>query len=364
MRNILTRSLKTLNDLSGYLKVIEKTNTLATYKPVVNDSPAVHTLTAEVSGLLRSLRTKKVFEYNSVIVTIYGALESFIEGSILAYLEILNRVVPSYKKLPAVLIENHFDFSAQLIKNLTKAKYATKIKKESIIINLNSCIVDINYKLNNHAYIDHSANFRHDAVVTILKHIGISDLTGKLLNCELFSNFLKTKHQSSTALNLRGEKVFFPLDELAQRRNDVAHGVASEIVDRGYLQEFIEYVEAYVRAVNWVLQQELYDLLCKHAAVLRIDDIKKIYQKHIVCFGHPAGTLSIGDVIIGKSASSNPELKLSQVRDLQIKKTSYPTLNWTVPTDMCMALDTGVDVKDNYTFFLIDNKLSSLLTRI
>ena len=57
---------------------------------------------------LRQRRNQRRFEYNSVIVSLYGGFEQFVETLIEFYISDLNMIVPKYEKLPESITKNHY----------------------------------------------------------------------------------------------------------------------------------------------------------------------------------------------------------------------------------------------------------------
>jgi hypothetical protein len=361
MHVTLTQSLGAINDLFDYLESIEQTNALIQYTPIPTDSPTLNLLSGNINNILTRFRSKKVFEYNSVIISAYGILENFLENVVLQYLDVLTALCHSYKSLPTEIIDNHFDLSAQLIKNLDKPKYAGKISKEIIITNLHSCIINKKYKINSLAYIHHTSNFRHDTVVTLMKQIGVKDLTNKLLNCNLFTSHIQSRYQTKNLAALRSEKIFSILDELAQRRNDVSHGVNGNIISRAYQQDFLEYIKAYIQSIYFILKQELYLIAQSHLSKIKIIDIKHCFKKHIICFGHAQGTLAIGDAVMVQPNVSYPERRLSTVNRIQVCRNDYDIIDWDKQVDICMELDKLVNVTTQYQFHTITPEAHKVL---
>lgn len=365
MQVVLNQALGSIRDLFDYLESIEQTDALIQYTPTPIDTPDLHRLSSNINNLLVKFRTKKVFEYNAVIISTYGILENFMESIIIYYLDAVNALFSSYQKLPRTILENHFDLSAQLMRNSDKPKYADKVDKETIITNLHSCIANSkSYKLNSYAYIHHTSNFRHDTVSNLLKQVGINDLSNKMLNCNSFDTYLQKRYQTKNTASISSDKVFSLLDDLAQRRNDVSHGVNNGIVDRTYQHDYIDYIKAYIQGIYHILSQELYSLIQGHLTRISISDIKHCFKKHIICFGHTEGTLEVGALILAKSNDTFPEYKVSTVRRIEVQRNVYDEINWDKPVNICMELDNFINVNVNYTFYTIKQRAKNIFKLI
>lgn len=113
----------------------------------------------------QSFSNKQIFEYNTIIISMYGYFEAFIEELIKAYISNLSETVSDFKKMPLKIQENHSALSAILIQNLTLPKYQNITTADKIIINAHSCVVgNGNYSINLDAYTYHTSNFRQGSI--------------------------------------------------------------------------------------------------------------------------------------------------------------------------------------------------------
>jgi hypothetical protein len=198
-------------------------------------------------------KENKVFIYNSIIVSLYGLLENFIENLIKEYIDYLSQSIPKYNDLPEQIKNNHYLLSADLINNLNLPKYKDKITKELIVSNLYSCsnCKGIkNYSINIEAFTQHNFNFRDQTINTFFSAVGVSNVTSLLLSFQQFKDYLDNE-------DIRSEEAFKLLNDLAERRNRVSHGTEeNDILNLEQLLRYVKYIENLAFSLNEVLANQ------------------------------------------------------------------------------------------------------------
>jgi uncharacterized protein YejL (UPF0352 family) len=110
----------------------------------------------------------------------------------MAYLDNVSSIIPSYDQLPDSIKIHHSVLSAQLIQNLEIPKYSDE-RIERIVNNLNACINSNRSQLNTIAYTDHKSNFRHNSIIEFFQRVGITALSSKIKSNKKFSFYLKER---------------------------------------------------------------------------------------------------------------------------------------------------------------------------
>ena len=83
---------------------------------------------------------RKKYDYNSIIVSLYGIVESFTETFFLEYLDSLERYIFKYECLDPSFREAHFQKTILLINKVIEGRHQKYdlLKKEIILENLNN----------------------------------------------------------------------------------------------------------------------------------------------------------------------------------------------------------------------------------
>jgi uncharacterized protein YutE (UPF0331/DUF86 family) len=302
MDAVLEKFLKELKDLECLIDFYETENELLkdfNVKPVSDEELII----SELSKKLKAFRLSKLqFNYNCVIISLYGSFESFIEDCLVSYIDELNKIVQTYNNLPDTVAQNHFALSLSLISKIDQPKYSGPLTKELIIKNLHTCINTIEkYELNKDAFAQHSANFRQQVIDDSFSQIGIKTISQKIIDNSDFRNY------SILHLGLNDEDTLLPsecfefLNNLAELRNRVAHGISSEIIRNDLLLDYVKFFKHYSHAITEILKTNiLYREIDEYG--VEFGPITDVFQSgKIICFMSNKVPLAKGDVIIGKS---------------------------------------------------------------
>src|SRR5262249_20353475 len=87
----------------------------------------------------RSKNNKLQYEYNTIIISLYGYLERYIEDLIAEHLVLVSTFVPGFHDLPDAVQQNHLDLSLELTRKAEFPRYAGTLRAEDIIAKLHAC---------------------------------------------------------------------------------------------------------------------------------------------------------------------------------------------------------------------------------
>ncbi|MCI5168538.1 MAG: hypothetical protein D3903_21200 [Candidatus Electrothrix sp. GM3_4] len=269
------------DNIRQYIKHISLTNKVG----VENRDSSVRSL-KEFTDHLHVFKTKKkIFEYKSIVISLYGVLESSICIWIQEHIKDIPSFVEDYNKLPGKLRENDFALSVNLITliNDNRSSKYDHLDKNSILTNLAHSINNpLKYSLNSDAFTPLSGNLKHSKIAEAFKAVDI-ELTAKLKSNKKFSEFLKSKYGSNIAN--KGNEMFAIIDDLVDRRNEIAHGDhVDNILNINEFEPILNFIEKYCEAVFSVIQakevQYEAEFLCR-----KLKNIKGVYKKGtVLCF--------------------------------------------------------------------------------
>ena len=90
------------------------------------------------------------------------------------------------------------------------------------------------------------------------------------------------------------------IDQLAERRNDVAHGVDSDILSNGILLDYIRFFQAFAETLFKVLHAEALPYIARYRATL-IGSAIEIINNHVVCISLSGVKAKVGDILIAET---------------------------------------------------------------
>lgn len=224
----------------------------------VRDYIAVNSRLIEEEGLNEELkkyiasRKKKEFDYKSLIISIYGILENYIETIVKLFLEELEKNIPDYNELDSKIRDNHFSFSLNLAAIISESKYLkySSLSKEDVVVNLNKCLAnEKGYKLNTEAFTIKSGNLKHVKVCELFNGVGID-----------LNNLLSQKE----AFNVNSENKFNKIDLVVQLRNEIAHGSVSDILSFSEIEPILNFIESYITEVFNIVDDVLINIVLSY----------------------------------------------------------------------------------------------------
>lgn len=174
--------------------------------------------------------------YASCIVSIYGAHERFVRDFCSDAAIVLARIYESYDKVPEKLRAWHERLSIERAKDILDGRTGDYAEFQLAVSNLHACL-DGSMSINGDVFSASSSNYRSHTVRDIVARLGVElplvnedPMLGAVLATEL-NGFYST--------------VFGVVDDLADRRNEIAHGSDFEILDLGTLGAILKAVYGY-----------------------------------------------------------------------------------------------------------------------
>lgn len=227
-----------------------------------------------------NLGKSKVYNYNSYIITLYGLFERYIENIVTKYLEDLCSTSEYYDQLPETLKQNNVQKTAQLIISLTLPKNKS-LNSKSVIDILNKNLSHKNPQININAFTQHSTNFRQSSINEFLKQIGITNLASEIRNVSPLRELLEVEFLDYK--NQKSDIVFSIINDLSDRRNDVAHGVENiSILHHSIMKEYIEYIETYSIAFYKYMYSNVLKFQYKNKSIA-VEKIGVIDNRILLC---------------------------------------------------------------------------------
>ncbi len=294
-----------INNIREYLIHIEMVNKLEKNTKNLNSKFIEH--------LHNFNREKKIFEYKSIIISLYGILENTISKWIEEHIQNVSDIVKDYDELEDNFKNNHFDLSIKLISLIIEKRHSKfeNINKNDILAKLNGVIqTSNNFELNSEAYIPLSGNLKHVKIVEAFKPLNID------LSILKHSKFMDDKLLISY------------MDDLVIRRNSIAHGVKEQIEDKlltvnefsSELEDIILALEEYMTRIFNIICEKENEYYFKHNNFIFVNETKEVFPKIKVCIINIKDIeLKIGDTILVEKDS-----KFSKVTIISIEQDNNP----------------------------------------
>jgi hypothetical protein len=226
--------------------------------------------------------------YITGAVLIYGALERFVDETLVATARVLNVLISKYDDLPKIVREAHLDLTVQVMRSLDQPRWS-ELTAADLSRRLADCLNGVgSYELNVDIFKERPGNYRHRQIRESFRRLGVgipeevvtpgidSVLDGKLSG----------KYARMSTL----------LDDLVERRNEAAHGLdIADVLDFKTLMAIVDAIEAYAYA----LRAYAVSALCFTCEESRADEVSSLGTlSHTWKIGSP-GLRSLGEITQG-----------------------------------------------------------------
>lgn len=346
-----------INQIRTYIKHVQYTDSIANYPVILKDAynETINELLLELKAYKNhytKFKDKRIFVYKSIIISLYGILEKYVELWIKEFLFQLSMSI-SYHLLPEKIKTQHFTLSTQLISMIIEARWDkyNHLTKEGLLTNLYNCIHHPNhYRLNTDAFVIQSGNLKHSRIVEMFQNMGLrlNELLvkNKGLNETIGISF---KRVANTEPNILYRKI----DDLVDRRNAIAHGVdiIDDILSNSILGDYIFFLEKCCHAIFEILEEEYMKIEAQHN-YQKIEIVHNVWNNKIIGFELENYCIQVGDFMIVKTA--NHQYKRKIILNIQKDGKDYPSIEISKKTNI--AVEVQPKVKKNCTFFLKKQK--------
>lgn len=267
---------------------------------------------------------KRKYDYTVVIVSLYGCFEQYVENFVKDYLMILVDECEEYTKLPTVILDKHIDLSILLIGKIEQSKYSDFLSKEQIIRNLNECIQNNKCAINYEAFCQHTANFRIQIVNEVLKNVGLTDVVNCVKRNEELKELYVLQNGECNYEGLKLENIFSFLNELADRRNRIAHGSINDILSLNLQLQMIKKVKIFVEEMDRIGFEKTLPYLVNKA--YKIDEIYNPNKStKLLCFKLKKSKIGIGDIVIKELGNKFTYCRIESIEVEHMKYSQFET---------------------------------------
>lgn len=281
---------QSIDEIKNHLEFDENYKTL-----LKNVNTQGNTVVDEASAFLKANYSKeKIFDYRANIISLYGAFEQFIEEVIRDYITELSTLVSTFQELNSSITSSYLGRWKDLSGKLTWAKFS-HISEQGLVTNLFDTIVNNRPNICPDCFLQNGGNYRHDVIKEMMKSLGFNNYDSQL---PLFDP-LRTLLDSKGLLN--SEMKFMTLDDLVDRRNEIAHGtITLNILSNESCLDIVYYIECYAEAVSLFLNDELNEIKWNQLSGSICQPDSYVRGGYVVSFTASYAHLSVGKSIVLK----------------------------------------------------------------
>lgn len=201
------------------------------------------------------------------------------------------------------------------------------------------------YQINTEAFVLSSGNLKHNKIVELFKLLNV-DLNNELIKNESLNR--KIGLAPNDILNKEKDILYYKINDLVERRNQIAHGSQIwEILNISELESYIQFLEVYCQAIfetlfeNFIKQESIHSFK-------KIEKVVEIFGSKILAFEIDNYTIEVGDMLIVKTQEGRFYKK--PIMEIELDKIKYPKLTISEKTKIAVCVDHKI--KDTQTFYL------------
>lgn len=244
MVNAITLLHERLDSITTHIEVLKRIEVI-TKQQIEND---------DIKYIQSKQTDEKIFNYRANIISLYGAFEFYVEEVFKEYIECLKGIIPQYDSLDDKIKNNYFINVAKLHSKLQYAKFS-HITERQIAQNIEKVIVQNKNEIIAESFLGNGGNYKHKIICELMNSVGICNVDCNIIQIgplsDLFSESTLDKEQQRRMVSMR-------LEELVNRRNEVAHGaISDDIVDIVSFEDMLKFIASYCDSLNKLLEHEL-----------------------------------------------------------------------------------------------------------
>lgn len=288
----------------------------------------------------------KQFDFNSHIISVYGAYEHFIEQLITKYLERICTITTSFNSLPEEIQKNNLNKTLEILKQLDYRKNKN-LRPEKLVEILHKNINENSPVLNIDAFINHTANFRMSVIDKYFTEIGITNISSLIRQYEPLKSYLE--NNVSDFSSKKSVIIFQIVEHICDLRNDIAHGVTNvQLINKTILFDYIDFMKIFAESLYELINSNYLSKIYE----LNNDEIEviNIFNKEILCFNTRGKIIDKNTKILVKSENHFPSLFYSNILDIQHNRESIANTSLNENIDIGIKVDKKI--KDSMKFKL------------
>ncbi len=330
--------------------LLKKTETIDQYRAflleveasVKNElSSMALTSTHPIVNLWASMSHQKIYAYTAIVISLYGALERFVEDLAESYVYLVCRRTPVFDALPDEIIKQHIPKSITLLEKVQQPNYRGSLNITTIVGNLHRTLTEnISNALNAKAYSVHTANMRCSIVDQMFNSVGVKNITDRAKHWKSHKEDIKSTSSSHWPL----------IDDLADRRNEVSHGMPPELLSLDILKDYIVETNNFCRCIYDIAVGESLRPLVNHIAIELPEPIDVIDHR-IVCISNGGQPISVGDSIIVKTNDPIMPFKIGKIERIEINNESTEKVE--AGSELFVGLQVDMHIKTNHKYYIL-----------
>ena len=224
----------------------------------------------DIRKLMSMYRHDRQFEYNSIVISLYGFLELFVESIICDYVEELRKLIKNYSELDNGTKE-HYRREMIAMYNRRKTPKLTHLTDSKVSENLYMILHGDNPIILPEAFFQSGGNYNYKEITSCFKALGCINIRSELKLYDPLRSYITS---NGASLNDKDEDLYQKLNDLVSRRNEIAHGSnKGNILSKPLLKQYKVFIKVFCESLASYLSDSIlrkkwenlaYEARCSH----------------------------------------------------------------------------------------------------
>jgi hypothetical protein len=267
-----------------------------------------------VSDLRRMYQNDRVFEYNSLIISLYGYVELFVESLLKEYLAESKKQIDNYEALSSKTKE-HYRKEMLAMFNRRKTPKLAHLTDAVLAANMYETFHKSEPNLLPEMFFQSGGNYNFEEITNSFCSLGLNYIKSELsLYPPLHSYYINQGYTGATLPQEKNSKLYEQLDDLVCRRNEIAHGAnTGNMLDVKQIKKYKVFVYLFCSTLCCYLSDKLNEHVWNtstYSAKVKQTfnhSIARISGEYIVFKGSP---------VLVKSESTRPQYWENRIEEI------------------------------------------------
>lgn len=321
---------------------------LITTHIIQQEKGSVSAVLQAAEELRRGSTQEKEYLYRSNVITLYGAIEHFVESLVEEYIGNVHLILPRAEQLNQDVVNHYLDFGYDILGKAERSGKFKDLSKIDIVESLYDTLKTNKTHLMKEFFISSGGgNYNHNEIMNCFVRLGVKNVKQNLRSEEPLSSFFLNQFGADYA-GLDDEILFQLIDDLVARRNDLAHGGNNiSMLNDGDFTEYIDYAEKYAEALCNVLRKDLAGHQW-HVSSQKELKATNVYNNEIACFHVSGETFMKDSFLLYQTAGDPARYGFAKILSIQVNNIDYSSYTCEEITSIGCKLD--IKITNHFTF--------------
>ncbi|CAN5412228.1 hypothetical protein BH11ACT8_BH11ACT8_07400 [soil metagenome] len=316
MRSNLTEFESAADGLRRNLGLAQEVDVLRAWRSNTKRTHRSDRVIAQFQAAVPGTAELRRFMNAGIVVGLYGALEQYVERLVADAVDTYVGCCNSYEQLPAGVLRNYSVLSSEVLSAMMADRYFGGLSQLQIASGLHRTLTQetpIPFEAN--VFARHTANFRWELIKTTFVRAGMD--VAQVEHSRRLQDAMM-EHFPDEA------RTTYVIDDLAERRNALAHGSGGDdLLSLELLESYVTVVEEFARALYERVATAVLRIMMSvdNGSFTKLGRPDRVYRRHIAGFIDLACDVPEGAVVGVMTSKSVQALIVEEIQSEGVRLT-------------------------------------------